>query len=236
MALTYRALARLLCYPDAELKAAVGELGAVLDREALLSGERRSALEPLLAALAGDDLYDLQERYVGLFDRSRALSLYLFEHVHGESRDRGQAMVDLLGLYHDHGLEPDASELPDYLPLFLEFLSTLPDDEARDLLGQPLPIVAAMAERLGRRDPAYAAVLDALVELAGATPPREAVEALAAAITDSDDFAALDRAWEDEPVVFGPDAPDAAGSCPRTADILRRMAEADAPSSAAGTR
>jgi nitrate reductase molybdenum cofactor assembly chaperone NarJ/NarW len=236
MALTYRILARLLCYPDAEMQAAMPELRAVLDEEALLSEERRAALDPLLDMLAGDDLYDLQERYVGLFDRSRALSLYLFEHVHGESRDRGQAMVDLLELYRSHGLDADAAELPDFLPLFLEFLSTLPDDEARDLLGQPLPIVAAMAERLGRRDPAHAAVLDALVHIAGEAPPREAVEALARELADPDDLAALDREWADDPVVFGPDAPDAAGSCPRTADILRRMAEADTPSPAADTR
>lgn len=235
MPVTYKALAHLLCYPDEALQAALPELRAVLASEDVLSAAQIASLGPLLDALTTEDLYDLQERYVALFDRSRALSLYLFEHVHGESRDRGQAMVDLLELYRSRGLEPDARELPDFLPLFLEFLSILPAEEARELLEQPLPILAAMAERLRRRDPAYAAVLDVLVGLADVKPSRDAVAALANENADPDDFAALDRAWEDAPVVFGPEAPDAAGSCPRTTDILRRMAEADT-SAARATR
>lgn len=106
----------------------------------------------MIEELASQDLYELQARYVDLFDRSRALSLHLFEHVHGESRDRGQAMVDLKALYESHGLEITASELPDFLPLFLEYLSLRPLEEAKALLGKrpmystPSPNVWASAK------------------------------------------------------------------------------------------
>ena len=108
------------------MQAATGEIAAVLAEEGLVPAPLRAAIGALLAELAGRDIYELQERYFALFDRSRTLSLHLFEHVHGESRDRGQAMADLIALYRGHGLEPTASELPDFLPLFLEFLSLLP--------------------------------------------------------------------------------------------------------------
>ena len=124
----------------------------------------------LLKELAAGDLYDLQERYVLLFDRTRSLSLHLFEHVHGESRDRGQAMVDLKAQYEKAGLEQDSTELPDFLPLFLEYASTLPATEARDALAQPAHIFAAMAERLRKRRSAYEAVFRALVALSAAKP------------------------------------------------------------------
>jgi nitrate reductase delta subunit len=181
----------------------------------------------LLDALIEDferlDLYELQERYVFLFDRTRSLSLHLFEHVHGESRDRGQALVDLQALYDEHGLEVAANELPDYLPLFLEFLSTLPLDEACELLRQPLHIIGALHERLRRRRSPYAAVFRALQQIARQVPDAGELKALLAQPDDDpDDLAALDRAWEDQPVSFGPGAATAEG-CPRADDLLRRM-------------
>ena len=136
MAVTYKILSALLSYPTEDLQAAAGSFVQLLDDEALLPEADRQALVRLIKQIAGEDLYELQERYVQLFDRTRSLSLHLFEHVHGESRDRGQAMVDLTDLYAQHGLEITANELPDHLPLFLEFLSTLPEAEAREHLGQ----------------------------------------------------------------------------------------------------
>ena len=137
MARTYRALAALISYPTPALQAATGEIAAVLAEEGLVAPSQRAAIDHLLAELAQRDIYDLQERYFALFDRSRTLSLHLFEHVHGESRDRGQAMADLIELYRGHGLEPTAGELPDFLPLFLEFVSLLPAGEAQALLAEP---------------------------------------------------------------------------------------------------
>src|SRR3989304_7701095 len=122
----YRALAALLAYPEQDLVDALPEL------KRLFPGSRE--IQGLLEEFQSTPLHVLQERYVALFDRSRALSLHLFEHVHGESRDRGQAMVDLKQLYERHGLFMSTSELPDHLPLFLEFLSAIPEAEACELL------------------------------------------------------------------------------------------------------
>ena len=144
-----------------------------------------------------------------LFDRTRSLSLHLFEHVHGESRDRGQAMIDLKSQYEQHNLFMSAAELPDFVPLFLEYLSLLPAQEACDMLGQPAHIFAAMAERLRKRQSAYEAVFRALVALAAAKPKDDEVSALLQLPDpDATDLAALDAAWEDEPVNFGPGASD----------------------------
>ncbi len=200
MARTYRALAALLSYPTAELKAGETEIAGVLESEGLLPEARRTALTPFLRELRDADLYDLQERYVALFDRGRAVSLHLFEHVHGESRDRGQAMVDLLALYEENGLEVATGELPDFLPLFLEFLSLLDEVEARSLIAEPGAILAALAERLERRDAGYAAVMRAVAALAAA--PRTGTSAIPD--EDQDDLAALDAAWEEAAVRFGP--------------------------------
>lgn len=207
MTRTFKVLSALLSYPTAQLQDAIPELTAAIDGEALLPAAVRRQLARLTGELANGDLYDLQERYVLLFDRTRSLSLHLFEHVHGESRDRGQAMIDLKSLYENGGLEIDAAELPDFLPLFLEFLSTQPRPDAYELLGQPAHIFAALAERLRKRESPYEAIFRGLTALAASKPKAEAVSALLAEPDpDATDFAALDAAWEDEPVNFGPNA------------------------------
>jgi nitrate reductase delta subunit len=205
----FKALSALLTYPTAELQYASGEICETIEKEMAISLSLRDKLHKLLIELTASDLYDLQERYVLLFDRTRTLSLHMFEHVHGESRDRGQAMIDLKAQYEAHNLFISAAELPDFVPLFLEYLSMLPAQEARDLLGQPVHIFAAMAERLRKRKSAYESVFRALVALAAAKPKDDEVLAL---LTLSDpepsDFAALDAAWEAEAVSFGPAASD----------------------------
>jgi nitrate reductase delta subunit len=204
---TLKALSALLAYPTAQLQTAMPELIAAIDREALLPAAVRSRLDLLLEEMAAGDLYDLQERYVLLFDRTRSLSLHLLEHVHGESRDRGQAMINLKSLYESAGLAMTATELPDFLPLFLEFLSTRPRAEACALLAHPAHVLAAIAERLRKRRSPYEAAFGALLALASEQPEDDAVAGLMAAPdTDAADLAALDAAWEDEPVAFGPSA------------------------------
>jgi len=207
MAKTFKVLSALLSYPTAELQQAAGELAAALDADGLVTGHVRAALQRLIDDIAGGDLYDLQERYTLLFDRTRSLSLHLFEHVHGESRDRGQAMIDLKAMYEQAGLDISASELPDFLPLFLEYLSTLPVNDACATLGQPTHILTALAERLRKRKSPYEAAFRALAALAAAKPKPEDV-AILMQEPDPDplDLAALDAAWEDEPVTFGPGA------------------------------
>lgn len=202
--LTYKVLSVLLSYPTAEHKAAAPELRSVIDADEALPADLKEQLCNLIGELETRDLYDLQERYVFLFDRTRSLSLHLFEHVHGESRDRGQAMVDLQNLYAEHGLELSAKELPDFLPLFLEFLSTQTEAEARNLLSQPAHIFTALAERLAKRQSSYEAVFRSLVALSASQPETDAVaELLQEADPDATDLAALDAAWEDQPVTFG---------------------------------
>lgn len=209
MARTYRALAALLSYPTEAVCAATDEIAMVLTEENIVPADGRAAMQPLLSELANDSIYDLQERYFLLFDRSRTLSLHLFEHIHGESRDRGQAMADLIALYGSHGLEMTAGELPDFLPLFLEFLSLLPDAEAREMLGEPAGILRALAERLEKRNTAYTAVMAALADLAQAP----AVGLSAIPEEDPNDLDAMDAAWEEAAVRFGPgEAMDGCGT------------------------
>lgn len=202
-----KALSALLSYPTADLQQATGAIREALDAENGIPARVRKRLQGLITEIAIGDLYDLQERYVLLFDRTRSLSLHLFEHVHGESRDRGQAMIDLKAMYEKGGLEMHAAELPDFLPLFLEFLSTRPLSEAAELLGQTAHIVAALAERLRKRHSAYEAVFLALGSLASSRPKADDVSALLGGPDpDVNDLVALDAAWEDEAVTFGPAA------------------------------
>lgn len=209
---TLKVLSALLSYPSQELVAARDELTGVVEREAVLPRADRLALVSLLDDLAGSDLMDIQERYLLLFDRTRSLSLHLFEHVHGESRDRGQAMVDLIKLYEDGGYTPTIAELPDYLPLFLEFAATREPRAAVELLAQPAHIFAALRERLRKRNSPYEAVFAALVALSKAKPDAQTIERLLAEPDpEPDDLEALDAAWAEEEVLFGPGA--AAEAC-----------------------
>lgn len=218
---TFKALSALLMYPEAELQEAIGAIRALLAEEEVISSADRTALEPLLESLQCGDLYDLQEAYVLLFDRSRTLSLNLFEHVHGESRDRGGAMVDLLETYRENGFDLVGTELPDFLPVLLEFLATQPLTTAREILADAGHILVALAERLERRNTPYAAVLQALVRFSQASAQTEEAQALLAQKDDDpEDLAALDAVWQEAQVTFGPD-PDA--GCPTTEHVAREF-------------
>jgi len=210
---TLKVLSALLTYPTGDLLAAAGELKAALTSESILSRRDLAAVNALIDDLAGRDLFDAQERYILLFDRTRSLSLHLFEHVHGESRDRGQAMVDLIKLYEDGGYTPTATELPDFLPLFLEYAATRAPAEAIELIGQPGHVLAALRERLAKRGSPYEAVFAALVALSKSKLDGAALAALLAEPDpEPDDLEALDAAWQDEEVTFGPGtAKDACG-------------------------
>lgn len=219
-----KALSLILSYPTVELQKAMPEIAAVLMSDTRMTSAARSDLAPLFDALEQDDIYALEEGYVSLFDRSRTLSLNLFEHVHGESRDRGGAMVSLVETYRDAGFDPVTSELPDHLPVLLEFLATRPAPEATEVLSDAAHIFTALVERLNRRQSPYAAVFSALTQLAGVQADDAAVaELLAEPDMDPDDLKALDAIWEESEVLFGPD-PNA--GCPQVRDMLAGM---DAP-------
>jgi len=218
---TLKALSLILSYPTRELQAAMPEIGGVLAADPRLTAAARRALRPLVETLRDDDIYDLEERFVMLFDRSRTLSLNLFEHVHGDSRDRGGAMVSLMETYRDGGYEPATSELPDHLPVLLEFLSTRPFVEAQETLADAAHIFAALQHRLQRRESGYAAAFAALFQLSGAKANHDALaELLEQPEVDPDDLEALDEVWAESEVLFGPD-PNA--GCPVSRDQLARM-------------
>lgn len=204
---TLKVISLLLTYPDSELQAGMPELKQALAEDNWLALHERERLEQLTDNIASTDLYDAQERYVLLFDRTRTLSLHLFEHVHGESRDRGQAMVDLMQMYEADGFELDARELPDYLPLFLEYLSMKPEAEARELLGQTAHIITALKERLRKRKSVYLNAFVALEAIARGKPDAGLLRQLLAQPEDDPlDLAALDEIWEEEAVTFGGNA------------------------------
>lgn len=190
--LTLRVLARLLTYPDAELRAHLGDLQDALRSERALGDARTAELEALMRSLTARDPIEVESDYVQLFDRGRSTSLHLFEHVHGDSRDRGPAMIDLAQTYEKAGLYLAEGELPDYLPVVLEFVSTQPAKEARAFLGEMTHILQAIFSALLKRESAYASVLGALLEVAG-----EKAQAVKVA-----DEPPLDESWE-EPLAFG---------------------------------
>jgi nitrate reductase delta subunit len=218
---TLKALSLTLSYPTAELQAAMPEIGAVLATDPRLTAATRAALQRLTHDLGQGDLFDVQESYVMLFDRSRTLSLNLFEHVHGESRDRGGAMVSLIETYRAAGFEPATTELPDHLPVLLEFLSTRPFAEVQETLADAAHILDALATRLVRRESGYDGAFAALSQLAGVQSDTEAVAGmLAQPDDDPTDLTALDAVWAETEVTFGPD-PNA--GCPQVRDMLALM-------------
>lgn len=201
MRMTLRSLSVLLGYPSAELKRHAGELRRAIRDEGALGPAELGRLEPLLATMEKDDLLDLQSAYSELFDRSRSLSLHLFEHVHGDSRERGQAMIDLGQQYIASGFLLEANELPDFVPVFLEYVSCLPPREAIETLGQPVHVFAALAERLDKRESVYASIFHCLVALAGVRPDVAAVADIDQN-TPAEDPKEIDEEWEEAPVSF----------------------------------
>ena len=201
MMMTLRALAALLSYPSEDLKANADQLRDAFAREQMLTNGERQRLEPLLARFEHDELLDLQATYSELFDRSRSLSLHLFEHVHGDSRERGQAMIDLARQYMDSGFLLEAKELPDFIPVFLEYASCLPMQEAREMLGQPAHVFAALAERLDKRGSDYAGLFHSLVALADTKPDAAAIAQIDEN-TPQEDPPTIDEEWEEAPVSF----------------------------------
>jgi nitrate reductase delta subunit len=216
---TLRVLAALLSYPDARVRGHLPEMREILRRENALPVGRRAELEALIAGLRGDDPLDVEAEYVQLFDRGRSTSLHLFEHVHGDSRDRGPAMIDLAQTYAKAGLLLSPAELPDYLPAVLEFVSTQPPREAKAFLGEMAHILSAIFDALRKRESAYASVLGALLELAG-----EKAQPVAAQIEES-----LDETWA-EPPVF--DGCSSKGQAPPGAPQPIRMMHQKAPPAA----
>ncbi|MHB1273325.1 MAG: nitrate reductase molybdenum cofactor assembly chaperone [Rhodanobacter sp.] len=196
----------LMDYPQDDLWDHRDELLDAANAPAL-STERRRQLVAFVQTLLDTDPLTAQDAWLSTFDRGRAMSLLLFEHIHGESRDRGQAMVDLIAAYRKNGFELAARELPDYLPLLLEYLSQRPQDEVRDWLGHISHIIGMLAARAGERESPYKVLFETLVELAEGEHDLEALRRRASEEPRDDTPEAMDRLWEEEVVRFGAEAP-----------------------------
>lgn len=197
----------LLDYPQDELWQHGDELLDAVN-EPNLPETSRVGLTAFVQGLLDTDPLTAQDKWLQTFDRGRAMSLLLFEHIHGESRDRGQAMVDLIEAYRKQGFELAAKELPDYLPLLLEFLAQRPQNEVQDWLGHISHIVGMLAARAGERDSPYQVLFELLLELADGKLDLTALRQRASEEPRDDTPDAMDRLWEEEMVRFGAEAPD----------------------------
>ena len=202
-----------MSYPRPEWVAHLDECQLVLEQEALLPKKHQKGLQAFMTKLQTADIYEVQEQYVSTFDRGRSHCLHLFEHIHGESRDRGQAMVNLADAYAERGLFIDKAELPDYIPLFLEYLSLCPVDEALELLGEPIDIMATIATRLRKRDSSYAVLFDALVAMSRVKPSEEKIREIEAQILEDQSLEAMDKEWEESAAFDGNPGQSDCGTC-----------------------
>jgi nitrate reductase molybdenum cofactor assembly chaperone NarJ/NarW len=219
---TLRALAFLLRYPDATWRLHLNEAGDALREAGTLDAARLEQIEALIAVIGRAEELDAEASYVELFDRGRGTALHLFEHVHGDSRERGPAMLDLIATYEQAGLWLRSDELPDHLTVLLEYASTQPHEPAVALLGEVAHILQRIHGALDKRGSAYASVLGALLDLtgAGAAAPEHAPE------PELD----LDEAWQ-EPAAFDGcgNAGQQVAEQPQTIHLVRRAPAAGSP-------
>jgi nitrate reductase delta subunit len=221
--MTFKALSAMLDYPSADMQAALPDIRQAIRAEGLLGPLALARVEAAAEMLGAHDLLTIQERWVELFDRVRSLSLHLFEHVHGDSRERGPAMVDLLAHYRKSGFEVTASQLPDYLPVILEVLAQIPVVDARAMLREVAPLLAPIQLRLAKRGSPYAGLLAAVRELAGesSVPADDGLPERDPTLEE------IDRDWAEAEVRFGPGDAGPGGTagaaCGKAADWVARM-------------
>ena len=145
---SFKLLSILLMYPTTDYQQAIAEeIMPLLSEQNLVW---RKKLAPFFNYLIETDLITLQENYVATFDRNPSQSLHMFEHLHGENRDRGSALVNLLQEYQKAGFEPQGYELPDYLPLFLEFLSLQDQETACNLLDEAVHVIHYIGQQIAK--------------------------------------------------------------------------------------
>lgn len=205
-------LSRLIDYPNDALYQYADEIITLINEDKHLNQQDKAALLAFVNQRFNDSLLDWQADYDGLFERGRSLSLLIYEHIHGESRDRGQAMVNLLEQYKSAGLDIGVRELPDYIPLFLEFASTQGDENAQGWLQDIAPVLALLAVRLEKRECNYSTLFNILLSLSRASIDMQALREQVRDEKRDDTHKALDKVWEEEAVTFGGDAVN--GGCP----------------------
>jgi len=228
---TFKLLGLLLTYPEGTVYSESNELLQTLRSEALLPEKIIKKVETFLTAQKAQDLMAVQEDYVETFDRGRAHCLHLFEHIHGESRDRGQAMVDLSETYAAKGLHIDSSELPDYLPLFMEYLSRCELQDATELLGEAIDVIAVIGAKLKKRKSPYADIFTSIEALSVVKADTEKIKtALREAHKDPETLEELDKQWKEAEAFTGNPLSDVAAdsnTCnafPNTMEALNKIA------------
>lgn len=194
---TFKILGLFLCYPEPELISHLDDLIHIMGDEKLLPGRLMKKVTAFADSLGSGDIYNIQENYVELFDRGRAHCLQLFEHIHGDSRDRGQAMVNLAETYAARGLYVRSGDLPDYLPLFLEYLSLCPVGEAVELLGTAINVTSTIGVKLKQRGASYAVIFEALEALSKVKPDRDMLEKVRQEPLESMSHDEIDEQWEE---------------------------------------
>jgi len=196
---TYRILSLLLTYPNEEIYNFLPQVNSSLREENLMNSDSITGIDSFINFFNQKPLAFWQEHYVQLFDYSRSASLYLFEHVHGDSKDRGQAMVDLIDLYTENGLHINQPELPDYLPVFLEFLALQTQSQAVDYLSEIIDIVGFIHRKLEEKDNPYKYLLSAAIQLSKRKPTEARIDKMFSQMPEI----SIDEAYEEAPVTFG---------------------------------
>lgn len=199
---TYKVLSLLLSYPNDELQEFLLHVEKELREESLLREDQLRGLAEFCKRFGQLDLTDWQEEYVQLFDYSRSVSLHIFEHIKGDSRDRGQAMVNLMEFYKENGMHLNTKELPDYIPAFLEFLSSLPLEKSAGLLGETVHVMDRINEALSESDNLYSSIFQAIISLSARQPDKTITREMIKNEKPLD----LDAEYEEEPVTFGGEA------------------------------
>ena len=212
--LALKVISKLLDYPSQALFSHADDLVKAVNESKQLSDKNQQQLTDFILQLTRTNLYDAQEQYDLLFERGRFLSLLLFEHVHGDSKDRGQAMVDLMSEYTSRGFEISSRQLPDYIPLYLEFLGEQEESYTQEWLSNISHILTILSQRLLERKCRYRALFEALIELSGAAVDREKIAKAVQKEQPDDTMEAIDKAWEDKEVRFDdPALPGCGQSC-----------------------
>ncbi len=227
---TFKIIGLLLTYPEGTVYSASDELLAILRDEALLNEKTMKKVENFLATQNAQDLLTVQEEYVETFDRGRSHCLHIFEHIHGESRDRGQAMIDLIETYATKELFIDNGELPDYLPLFMEYLSRCEFAEASELLGEAIDVIAMIGTKLKKIKSPYANIFDAIEVLSAVKADKVKInEAIEKSQKDPETLEELDEEWQEAEAFTGDPLRDIAADCnscnafPNTTETLQKM-------------
>ena len=227
---TFKLLGLLLTYPDGMVYSASHELLQTLRSESLLSKKFIKKVEIFLTVQKERDLIAAQEDYVETFDRSRSHCLNLFEHIHGESRDRGQAMINLSETYLTKGLHIDSGELPDYLPLFMEYLSLCDPKDAIELLGEAIDVIALIGTKLKKSKSPYAGIFECIEVLSATKADSKKIKnAIRESRKDPETLEELDEQWKEAEAFTGDPLVDVEADCntcsafPNTTKVLNKM-------------